>query len=217
MSTTRQSLPVVGLVVGSLLVVAVVVVVAFNAFNGAPLATETPTATTTPTTTSKAATPTTEAATSTPIVVTATSGPTGTTQPTQPPPTATLTPQATANITITATAETAVVVKLGGNTELGPFLVDVNGMTLYTFSQDTPTTSACTGECINNWPPLIVPPGTQLAAGEGVTGQLATITRDDGTLQVTYNGHPLYHYKQDIAPGDAKGQGVANMWYVAAP
>jgi predicted lipoprotein with Yx(FWY)xxD motif len=126
-------------------------------------------------------------------------------------PTPTVTPQAT------ATSAATITVQVGGSTALGPFLVDINGMTLYTFSQDTSTTSACTGECVAIWPPLIVAADTLLAGSEGIGGQLATITRDDGTLQVTYNGRPLYRYSQDVVPGDAKGQGIDNQWFVALP
>lgn len=212
---TRPSSWEAALIVGVVVVIALIGALALGVFGGAAPLTATPTVTPTrgpvPTSTSQPPTATGGAPTSTP------EGPTATSAPTQPPPTATPTLQATANITPTATSEAVVTVQLGGNTELGPFVVDVNGMTLYTFSQDTSTTSACTGECATNWPPLIVAPGTQLVAGEGLAGQLATIPRDDGTLQVTYNGHPLYRYKLDTAPGDAKGHGIANQWFVATP
>jgi predicted lipoprotein with Yx(FWY)xxD motif len=93
-----------------------------------------------------------------------------------------------------------------------------NGMTVYTFAKDVKDsgTSACTGGCIGTWPALTVPAGTTPTAGTGVTGTLGTITRaDDGTLQVTYNGLPLYFFKNDKAPGDANG--VYTNWAAVKP
>jgi predicted lipoprotein with Yx(FWY)xxD motif len=93
-----------------------------------------------------------------------------------------------------------------------------NGMTLYNFTQDTKDsgTSACTGGCLQTWPALTVGAGETPVAGEGVTGKLGTITRtDDGTLQVTYNGLPLYFFKNDKAPGDLNG--VYDKWVTVAP
>ena len=83
-----------------------------------------------------------------------------------------------------------------------------NGMTVYTFTNDTAGSgkSACSGGCLTKWPALTVPAGSTATAGDGVTGALATITRtDDGTLQVTYNGLPLYFFSGDKAPGDMNG------------
>ena len=83
-----------------------------------------------------------------------------------------------------------------------------NGMTVYTFTKDTPNSgqSACTGGCLTTWPALTVPSGQTPTAGSGVSGKLGTITRgDNGQLQVTYNGLPLYFYAGDSAPGDTNG------------
>jgi predicted lipoprotein with Yx(FWY)xxD motif len=76
-----------------------------------------------------------------------------------------------------------------------------NGMTVYTFTKDTKGDgkSACSGGCSTTWPALTVAAGATPSAGTGVTGTLATITRDDGALQVTYNGLPLYFFKNDKA------------------
>jgi predicted lipoprotein with Yx(FWY)xxD motif len=93
-----------------------------------------------------------------------------------------------------------------------------NGMTVYTFTKDTKDsgTSACTGACIQKWPALTVPAGSKPAAGSGVTGTLATITRpDDGSLQVTYNGLPLYFFTGDSKAGDANG--VYTNWEAVKP
>ncbi len=222
MFATRRGL-LIGAVALGLIVVVGLVAFAFGAFGGGA-ATPTPTkvsatpTTESPTATAKAPTATTEAATATPTAAPTTPAPTVTIPATGTAAgTATATQAATAVATGTATGAAPVTVKLGGTQALGPFLVDVNGMTLYTFANDTAGTSTCTGGCAENWPPLTVAPGTALVAGEGVPGTLATITRADGSLQVTYNGHPLYHYRGDTAPGDAKGQGFSNLWFVAAP
>jgi predicted lipoprotein with Yx(FWY)xxD motif len=100
----------------------------------------------------------------------------------------------------------------------GSILVDNQGRSLYVFSADTQNagTSACTGDCLTNWPPLL---SMELpTAGEGLDAtKLSTITRDDGTQQVTYNGWPLYLYSGDTAPGDLNGQGVGGKWYLISP
>jgi predicted lipoprotein with Yx(FWY)xxD motif len=92
-----------------------------------------------------------------------------------------------------------------------------NGMTVYNFSKDTKDSgkSACTGDCAVKWPPLTVPAGGTPAAGTGVTGKLGTITRDDGALQVSYNGLPLYFFQGDKAPGDSNG--VYTGWVAVKP
>jgi predicted lipoprotein with Yx(FWY)xxD motif len=104
-----------------------------------------------------------------------------------------------------------------GDTSLGQVLVDASNMTLYVFAKDTANDgkSACYGQCATNWPPLTVtsvPP-----APSGAMGSLATITRDDGKMQLTYNGLPLYRYIADKAPGDTGGDGVGGVWSVAKP
>jgi predicted lipoprotein with Yx(FWY)xxD motif len=80
-------------------------------------------------------------------------------------------------------------------------LTDARGFTLYWFAPDTATSSACYGSCAAYWPPVTGTP----SEGLGVSGMLATITRSDGTTQITYNGHPLYTYVGDTAPGQAFG------------
>jgi predicted lipoprotein with Yx(FWY)xxD motif len=89
----------------------------------------------------------------------------------------------------------------------GSVLVNGDGMPLYVFSLDTGDTSACTGDCATEWMP-VASQGTP-AAGDGVDAtKLGTITRDDGSMQVTYNGHPLYTFASDTGSGDAAGQGM---------
>jgi predicted lipoprotein with Yx(FWY)xxD motif len=93
-------------------------------------------------------------------------------------------------------------------------LVTPSGKTLYYFTLDSATASACADGCASTWPPLLSSSAT-VAPITGLTGVLATVTRSDGT-QISYNGHPLYTYAADAAPGDAKGEGVNGKWYVAA-
>jgi len=91
-------------------------------------------------------------------------------------------------------------------------LTNSAGLTVYWFALDTSTTSKCTGSCATYWPPVKGP----ATAGSGVTGTLATITRSDGTTQATYDGHPLYTYAADTAPGQNKGNGLnvsGGLWY----
>jgi predicted lipoprotein with Yx(FWY)xxD motif len=91
-------------------------------------------------------------------------------------------------------------------------------MTVYTFTKDTANSgkSACAGACIATWPALTVPAGSKPTAGTGAGGKLGTITRsDDGSLQVTYNGLPLYFFSGDHAAGDSNG--VYTGWEAVKP
>jgi len=83
-------------------------------------------------------------------------------------------------------------------------LTNANGLTLYSFAPDTPATSACYGSCAAYWPPV---PGPA-AAGPGVTGSLGTIKRTDGSIQASYDGHPLYTYIGDSGPGRDSGNNL---------
>jgi predicted lipoprotein with Yx(FWY)xxD motif len=91
-------------------------------------------------------------------------------------------------------------------------LTNAKGFTLYWFVPDTPTKSNCNAGCVSFWPPVKGP----ATAGSGVTGKLATIKRDDGSTQASYDGHPLYTYVADTAPGQAKGNGInvsGGVWH----
>jgi predicted lipoprotein with Yx(FWY)xxD motif len=100
--------------------------------------------------------------------------------------------------------------------DFGTILVDHDGMTLYEFANDEPNQSNCTGECLDNWPPLISLGDP--AAGEGVNeGDLGTIEREDGQLQVTYREMPLYYWVGDVGPGDTGGHGLNDAWFVVEP
>jgi predicted lipoprotein with Yx(FWY)xxD motif len=108
-------------------------------------------------------------------------------------------------------------VRVSSNQDLGQFLVDSRGMTLYMFTNDTEGVSNCTDQCAENWPPLTVANADLVGGGAGVMGALGTIERADGTLQVTYNGMPLYYWRDDAAPGDTNGQGRNDVWFVVPP
>ena len=92
-------------------------------------------------------------------------------------------------------------------------LVGPNGMTLYTFTRDTPMSgkSTCNGPCATAWPPLPV------ASSAKPMGGYSVVTRDDGTKQWAYKGAPLYYWSKDSKPGDKTGDGVNGVWKIARP
>lgn len=102
------------------------------------------------------------------------------------------------------------------SSKLGRILVDAKGQTLYLFEADKGAASKCSGACASAWPPLITT--GQPIAGSGVSAsKLGTTKRGDGTTEVTYNGHPLYTFAGDRAPGQTAGQGsdaFGAEWYV---
>ena len=103
-----------------------------------------------------------------------------------------------------------------GETDLGTFLTDADGMTLYSFGADQDGESTCYDDCAATWPALTVT-GDPVAGAGLKASKLGTTERTDGTLQVTYAGHPLYHFASDSAPGDTNGQGIGDVWYVVSP
>ncbi len=121
-----------------------------------------------------------------------------------------------AGATVSAsTSSTSSTLTVAQNATLGSVLVGPNGMTLYMFKKDSAGVSNCSGACAGIWPPLTVTGAP--TAGAGVTGTVGTIKRADGSMQVTYNGWPLYYYAADKKAGDATGQGFKSVWYVATP
>jgi predicted lipoprotein with Yx(FWY)xxD motif len=102
---------------------------------------------------------------------------------------------------------------------VGSYLTGEDGKTLYIFKNDTAGSgkSTCGGDCATTWPPFTVDDKDELKAGTGVTGALDVITRDDGGMQVTYKGAPLYYYSGDTKAGDTNGQGLFGKWFVANP
>lgn len=111
------------------------------------------------------------------------------------------------------------VVAVGKGSDLGPILVDSKGFTLYDFHKDKGGKSACYGACAGTWPPLTTSGAPQAMSG-AEKAQLGTIKRSDGTVQVTYAGHPLYTYVADTKPGETKGHDFSEFgaqWYALQP
>jgi len=101
-------------------------------------------------------------------------------------------------------------------TALGEFLVGPTGMTLYVNSQDSAGQSSVTGTELANWPPLTVATNSVMTSGPAsATGAFSSLTRSDGTVQITYNGMPLYYFSGDSVSGDTTGQGKLGLWSVA--
>jgi len=148
------------------------------------------------------------AATATPAASTSASAPAASAPAASAPAAASGAPAAGGPVIMTATVGTQ-----------GTLVVaSANGMTVYTFTKDVANsgTSACTGGCLTKWPAVTVPAGSTAAGASSVTGKIGTITRtDDGTLQVTYNGLPLYFYSGDKAAGDANG--IYTGWAAVKP
>jgi predicted lipoprotein with Yx(FWY)xxD motif len=113
----------------------------------------------------------------------------------------------------------AAVVSVATAPKLGQIIVDTKGFTLYDFHKDKGTKSSCYGACAGVWPPL-TSEGTPQAKGGAVASQLGTTKRSDGTVQVTYAGHPLYTYTADTKPGEANGNDFSSYggeWYALQP
>ena len=101
----------------------------------------------------------------------------------------------------------------------GPVLINGSGHAVYLWAKDASDMSACTGACASAWPPVQAS-GTVTAAGSAKSSDLGTITRSDGTKQVTYDGHPLYYFAGDSGAGQANGQGSDNFgakWWLVSP
>lgn len=117
----------------------------------------------------------------------------------------------TASTPSSSAANAAVTVSIA-KTSKGNTLVGPNGRSLYTYAPDTATASNCSGGCASTWPPLVgtAQPGAGLEASE-----FGTVTRSDGSTQITYDKHPLYYYSQDSAAGDINGDGIEGVWHLA--
>jgi len=118
---------------------------------------------------------------------------------------------------IPALAQDEYTVSLGKSDTRGEYLVGAKGMTLYTFPADPLNKSVCNGKCAEAWPPLLADSADKVTADEEVPGVLGTITRDDGKLQVTYNGQPLYYWFKDEKAGDMTGDRVGHIWWIVPP
>lgn len=108
--------------------------------------------------------------------------------------------------------------KVVSSSTLGQIVTDGHGNTLYRFDEDTakPSMSNCTGSCAGVWPAAPAPSGAITASGVSAN-LVGTVTRADGTKQLTLNGWPLYRYSGDKAPGDINGEGIGGTWFAATP
>lgn len=118
-----------------------------------------------------------------------------------------------------ASSAGAGVVKAAKVGDLGTIIVSSAGLTLYDFHKDQGGKSSCYGACASAWPPLLTEGDPKAEAG-AMASQLGTTERKDGTVQVTYNGWPLYTYAGDQAPGEANGNDIDQFgaeWYALQP
>jgi predicted lipoprotein with Yx(FWY)xxD motif len=125
----------------------------------------------------------------------------------------------------TAQDSSAAILMVAEKEPYGQYLVDAEGKSLYILeadtqgSGDTAAASTCSGECIEEWP-VLTTTGEPRVGPQLDASLLSTIERDDGAMQVTYNGWPLYYYHDDQASGATEGQGVHDDWggwYLVAP
>lgn len=123
---------------------------------------------------------------------------------------------ASASAPAAATAAATADLKVA-DSSAGQIVVDGKGMSVYYYTKDVKDsgTSACTGGCLEAWPPVLAAADTP--AVDGVTGTVGTIATPDGKKQLTINGMPVYYYAKDLAAGDITGQGVGGVWYLVAP
>ncbi|HLZ23754.1 MAG TPA: hypothetical protein VKQ30_16710 [Ktedonobacterales bacterium] len=133
--------------------------------------------------------------------------------------TATTAPTSTPAPTATAPASTALIltatVTVSGSSKA--VLTNAQGLTLYYFTPDTATASACTTGCIGVWPALTFSGSGAPTASPSLSGKLTVAATAPGRQQVEYNGHPLYTYSGDSKPGDTSGEGLFGKWFVATP
>lgn len=134
-------------------------------------------------------------------------------------PTASAPPRPDSNSGSGATTATASAALSANSSRYGKVLFDGDGRALYTFAPDRAQTSTCYGACAAAWPPFTVNRAPK--AGVGVRhGLLGTTRRKDGSLQVTYAGHPLYYFTGDRQPGQITCQNVSSfggLWLVINP
>ncbi len=131
-----------------------------------------------------------------------------TTQATTPPTTA----------ATNATNTTAYTVMTASSSQLGTYLVDGKGVTLYNFTIDSKDQSACSGACVNVWPVFYASSIT--VPSDLNASDFTSFTRSDGAMQTAYKGMPLYYYAADTSPGQTTGQGLnqfGGLWYVIPP
>lgn len=100
-----------------------------------------------------------------------------------------------------------------------PHLININQASLYRFDKDSadPSVSRCTGACATKWPPVTIEEGGKVYLQGVDAKKVGGIRRDDGQVQVTLNGWPLYRFSGDTRPGDLNGQGVDGVWFAVGP
>lgn len=124
---------------------------------------------------------------------------------------------ATSEASVPVTGETTIKATISDN--YGPVLVDGDGVAVYLYTKDTQNgdASACTDEeCTSEWTPVTTT-GVPVAGAGAIQSLLGTITREDGAMQVTYNGWPLYYSTMDNGAGSTNGQGAESSWFLVAP
>jgi predicted lipoprotein with Yx(FWY)xxD motif len=139
--------------------------------------------------------------------------------PTRPAPAPTTPTPGAGETTEPPEAEAPATVLRRADTDLGVVVTDGKGRTLYlsTVDDNRPARSKCYGQCAKLWPPLTVKPDGKVVP-EGVDPNLiGVLKREDGTIQVTLNGWPLYWYVRDRAQGDVRGEGYRNSWHAIGP
>ena len=132
------------------------------------------------------------------------------------PSTGATSPAATPSVTQQASGSGAVIKTM--STSKGTVLATAQGKTIYWFTIDTPTMSICNGSCTTYWPPVLGKPSA--ASGTTLSKAFGSITRSDGKVQATYDGHPLYTYAADTSPGQVGGNGLnvsGGLWWAMTP
>ena len=145
------------------------------------------------------------------MVVAACGSATGSGGSTPTPAATTPAPAATTPATAAALVKTTTATVQGKSTTI---LTNAQGLTLYYFTPDTATTTACTGSCAQAWPPLLMTGSGTPSAASTLSGTLTAVTTANGS-QVEYNGHMLYTFSGDTAPGQTNGEGKFGKWFVA--
>src|SRR5512135_909996 len=117
--------------------------------------------------------------------------------------------------TAAAPVSKAVTLQIAQNNTLGQFISDGDGRTVYLLTKDGKNTSNCYDKCEQSWPPVL-PAGQPTLKDPISTALISTTVRKDGSVQLTYNGWPLYYYSKDSAPGDTNGQSIGKVWWVVS-
>jgi predicted lipoprotein with Yx(FWY)xxD motif len=115
------------------------------------------------------------------------------------------------------TTDMSSIVMIKADPNLGNYLSNLQGLTLYTFDNDQNGTSSCTGACAQIWPPYTPAASTGPITSEQLPTGFTMITRPDGTIQYAWKGKPLYTFTSDQKPGDISGNGVMGIWHIATP